>query len=39
MPKRALLSVYNKTGIAEFGRGLVDLGYEVISTGGTRLPV
>jgi phosphoribosylaminoimidazolecarboxamide formyltransferase/IMP cyclohydrolase len=32
---RALLSVYNKTGIATLGRGLVDLGYEVVSTGGT----
>ena len=32
---RALLSVYDKTGIAALGRGLVDLGYEVISTGGT----
>src|ERR671921_1187572 len=32
---RALLSVYDKTGIAELGHGLVDLGYEVISTGGT----
>ncbi|HEX2282465.1 MAG TPA: bifunctional phosphoribosylaminoimidazolecarboxamide formyltransferase/IMP cyclohydrolase [Thermomicrobiales bacterium] len=35
MPKRALLSVYDKTGIAELGRGLVDLDYEVVSTGGT----
>ncbi|MBA3451407.1 MAG: bifunctional phosphoribosylaminoimidazolecarboxamide formyltransferase/IMP cyclohydrolase, partial [Chloroflexia bacterium] len=35
MPKRALLSVYDKTGISEFGRGLIALGYEVISTGGT----
>ena len=35
MPIRALLSVYDKTGIAELGRGLVDLGYEVVSTGGT----
>ena len=35
MPKWALLSVYDKTGVAELGRGLVDLGYEVISTGGT----
>jgi phosphoribosylaminoimidazolecarboxamide formyltransferase / IMP cyclohydrolase len=35
MPLRALLSVYDKTGIAELGRGLVDLGYEVVSTGGT----
>src|ERR687893_31921 len=32
---RALLSVYDKTGIATLGRGLVDLGYEVVSTGGT----
>ena len=32
---RALLSVYDKTGIAELGQGLVALGYEVISTGGT----
>src|SRR4028119_898144 len=35
MPNRALLSVYDKSGIAELGRGLVDLGYEVVSTGGT----
>ena len=35
MPKRALLSVYDKTGIVELGRGLVDLGYEIVSTGGT----
>src|SRR5918993_5514630 len=35
MPKRALLSVYDKTGIAALGQGLVDLGYEVVSTGGT----
>lgn len=32
---RALLSVYDKSGIAEFARGLRDLGYEIISTGGT----
>jgi phosphoribosylaminoimidazolecarboxamide formyltransferase/IMP cyclohydrolase len=32
---RALLSVYDKTGIAALGRGLVALGYDVISTGGT----
>jgi phosphoribosylaminoimidazolecarboxamide formyltransferase / IMP cyclohydrolase len=35
LPMRALLSVYDKTGIAALGNGLVDLGYEVISTGGT----
>lgn len=33
--KRALLSVTDKTGIVEFGRQLIDLGYELISTGGT----
>jgi phosphoribosylaminoimidazolecarboxamide formyltransferase / IMP cyclohydrolase len=32
---RALLSVSDKTGIAEFARGLADLGIEIISTGGT----
>ncbi|HEY2161169.1 MAG TPA: bifunctional phosphoribosylaminoimidazolecarboxamide formyltransferase/IMP cyclohydrolase [Solirubrobacteraceae bacterium] len=32
---RALLSVSDKTGIVEFARGLVDLGIEIISTGGT----
>jgi phosphoribosylaminoimidazolecarboxamide formyltransferase/IMP cyclohydrolase len=33
--RRALLSVSDKTGLAEFARGLVDLGWEVVSTGGT----
>ena len=33
---RALISVYDKTGIAEFGRGLVDLGFEVVSSGGQQ---
>ena len=32
---RALLSVSDKTGIAEFARGLADLGVEIVSTGGT----
>lgn len=32
---RALLSVYDKTGITEFAKGLVGLGYELVSTGGT----
>ena len=32
---RALLSVYDKTGIIEFGKGLSELGFELISTGGT----
>ena len=33
---RALLSVYDKTGIVDFSRRLVDAGYDLISTGGTH---
>lgn len=33
--KRALISVSNKDGVVEFARGLEELGYEIISTGGT----
>jgi len=34
--KRALIAVYDKTGIADFARALVDeFGIEIISTGGT----
>lgn len=33
--KRALLSVSDKTGIVAFGKSLADLGYEILSTGGT----
>ncbi len=33
--RRALLSVSDKTGIVEFARGLVALGVEIVSTGGT----
>ena len=32
---RALLSVYNKTNIVEFATELSNLGYELVSTGGT----
>jgi phosphoribosylaminoimidazolecarboxamide formyltransferase/IMP cyclohydrolase len=32
---RALLSVHDKRGIVEFGRGLIALGCELVSTGGT----
>src|SRR3712207_6645861 len=32
---RALLSVSDKTGLVDFARGLSDLGWELISTGGT----
>jgi phosphoribosylaminoimidazolecarboxamide formyltransferase / IMP cyclohydrolase len=34
-PRRALLSVSNKTGLVELGRGLVARGFELVSTGGT----
>ena len=32
---RALISVYDKTGLAAFARGLVDLGFELVASGGT----
>lgn len=35
VPRRALVSVSDKTGLAEFGRGLVARGFELVSTGGT----
>lgn len=35
MEKVALLSVYDKSGIAEFAKGLRNLGYTLLSTGGT----
>jgi phosphoribosylaminoimidazolecarboxamide formyltransferase/IMP cyclohydrolase len=34
--KRALLSVFDKTGMAEFARELAGLGIELVSTGGTH---
>jgi phosphoribosylaminoimidazolecarboxamide formyltransferase/IMP cyclohydrolase len=35
MPHRALLSVSDKTGLVDLGRGLVGRGWELVSTGGT----
>jgi phosphoribosylaminoimidazolecarboxamide formyltransferase/IMP cyclohydrolase len=32
---RALISVYDKAGVAEFARGLTELGFEVVASGGT----
>lgn len=32
---KALISVSNKTGIVDFAKSLVELGYEIISSGGT----
>ena len=34
--KRALVSVSDKTNLVEFVSGLTELGYEIISTGGTK---
>src|SRR5215471_7677367 len=33
---RAILSVYDKTGVVDFARGLTELGFELYSTGGTE---
>lgn len=35
MKKRALVSVSDKAGVVEFCKGLVENGFEIISTGGT----
>ncbi|MGQ9558994.1 MAG: bifunctional phosphoribosylaminoimidazolecarboxamide formyltransferase/IMP cyclohydrolase [Candidatus Oleimicrobiaceae bacterium] len=36
MKRRALLSVYDKTGLVDFARGLHELGFQLVSTGGTE---
>ena len=33
--QRALISVFNKSGLEAFAKGLTDLGVQIISTGGT----
>jgi phosphoribosylaminoimidazolecarboxamide formyltransferase/IMP cyclohydrolase len=33
---KAIISVYDKTGLADFARGLRELGFEIYSTGGSR---
>ncbi|KLU60059.1 bifunctional purine biosynthesis protein PurH [Peptococcaceae bacterium CEB3] len=35
MGRRAVISVSDKQGIVEFARGLVELGFDLVSTGGT----
>jgi phosphoribosylaminoimidazolecarboxamide formyltransferase / IMP cyclohydrolase len=35
MPGRALISCYDKTGLQDFARGLVDVGFELVASGGT----
>src|SRR5579859_2727132 len=32
---RALISVYDKSGVADFARGLAELGWEIVASGGT----
>jgi phosphoribosylaminoimidazolecarboxamide formyltransferase / IMP cyclohydrolase len=32
---RALISVYDKTGLQDFARGLAELGFELVASGGT----
>ena len=34
-PRRALISVYDKTGVVELAAGLVELGWELIASAGT----
>ncbi len=34
--KKAFLSVFDKTGIVEFAKGLAGFGFELLSTGGTQ---
>lgn len=36
MKKRALISVSDKSGVAEFAQKLAELGFEILSTGGTK---
>lgn len=33
---RAIISVYDKTNVADFARGLSEMGIEILSTGGTQ---
>jgi len=35
--KRCVISVYDKTGIVEFAKSLIDLGWEIVASGGTAL--
>jgi phosphoribosylaminoimidazolecarboxamide formyltransferase/IMP cyclohydrolase len=35
LSRRALISVYDKDGVDAFARGLSDLGWELVSSGGT----
>jgi phosphoribosylaminoimidazolecarboxamide formyltransferase/IMP cyclohydrolase len=35
MARRAILSVYDKSGLIELGRGLAEAGFELVASGGT----
>src|SRR5579871_2321266 len=37
--RRALISVYDKTGLVDAAKALVELGVELVSTGGTRAAI
>lgn len=37
MTRRALISVTDKTGVVELAQSLADLGFEIVSTGGTAV--
>ena len=37
--KRALISCFDKTGVVEFAQSLVDLGIEIVSSGGTAAAI
>jgi phosphoribosylaminoimidazolecarboxamide formyltransferase / IMP cyclohydrolase len=39
MIERALISVFDKTGLAELAQGLVDLGVELVASGGTAAAI
>ena len=39
MAKRAILSLYDKSGLAELARGLVELGWELVASGGSARAV
>jgi phosphoribosylaminoimidazolecarboxamide formyltransferase/IMP cyclohydrolase len=37
--RRALISVFDKTGVVEFARGLSEMGVEILSSGGTATAI
>ena len=37
--RRALVSVYDKSGLADLARGLADAGAEIVSTGATAAAI